>query len=143
MDKPTFIYVTYIVTTLEQLWEELTSESFTQQYWEDGQLQSDWQVGSSIQQVNQNGESVDIGEVLQSEPPYRLTYTVQVTDTTEAQPSRVRFELEQSGATVKLTLIHHRLDAQSCMAMGHRWTASLSYLKQLLETKEDLLRVVA
>lgn len=143
MDKPTFIYVTYIATTLEQLWEELTSESFTKQYWEDGQLQSDWQVGSSVQQVNQDGESVDIGEVLQSEPPYRLSYTFQTSDVSEAQPSRVRFELEQSGATVKLTLIHHRLNPQSCMTMGHRWTASLSYLKQLLETKEDLLRLVA
>lgn len=48
MDKPTFVYVTYIATTLEQLWEALTSEPFTQQYWEDGQLQSDWQAGSSV-----------------------------------------------------------------------------------------------
>ena len=143
MDKPTFVYVTYIATTLEQLWEALTSESFAQQYWENGQLQSDWQVGSSVQHVNQGGESVDIGEVLQSEPPYLLSYTFQSPHATEAQPSRVRFELQQSGATVKLTLIHYRLDAQSCMAMSRRWTASLSYLKHLLEIEEDLLTLVA
>ena len=142
MDKPTFVYVTYIATTLEQLWEALTSESFTQQYWEDGQLQSDWQVGSSVQHVNQDGESVDIGEVLQSEPPYLLSYTFQSPNVTEAQPSRVRFELEQHRAAVKLTLIHYQLDTQSCMAVSRRWTASLSYLKRLLEI-EDALALVA
>ncbi len=142
MDKPTFVYVTYITTTLEQLWEALTSEPFTQQYWEDGQLQSDWQVGSSVQHVNQDGEPLSIGEVLQSEPPHLLSYTFQSPDVTETQPSRVCFELEQYGATVKLTLIHYQLDAQSCMTVSRRWSASLSYLKRLLEI-EDVFALVA
>lgn len=135
MDKPTLVYVTYITTTLEQLWEALTSVEFTQQYWEDGQLQSDWQVGSSVQQINQDGETEGIGEVLQSEPPHLLSYTFQPLNVTGSVPSRVRFELEQYGATVKLTLIHNQLDIQSCMTMSRRWTARLSYLKRLLENK--------
>lgn len=142
MDKPTFVYVTYIATTLEQLWSALTSEPFTQQFWEDGQLQSDWQVGSSVQHVNQEGESDWQGEVLQSEPPHLLSYTFHSPHVTEAPPSRVRFQLEQCGATVKLTLIHDRLDAQSCMTMSRKWTTSLSYLKHLLEL-EDVLALVA
>jgi uncharacterized protein YndB with AHSA1/START domain len=142
MDKPTFVYVTYIATTLEQLWEALTSEPFTQQYWEGGQLQSDWQVGSSVQQLNPDGESQGIGEVLQSEPPHRLSYTLHSQNVTGSVPSRVRFELEQYGVTVKLTLIHDRLDTQSCIAMSRSWTASLSYLKRLLEI-EDVLTLVA
>lgn len=142
MDKPTFVYVTYIATTLEQLWEALTSVVFTQQYWEDGQLQSDWQVGSSVQHINQDGEPESIGEVLQSQPPHLLSYTFQSPNVAEAQPSRVRFELEQYGATVKLTLIHDRLDTQSCMVISRRWTASMSYLKCLLEI-EDVLALVA
>lgn len=141
MAKPTFVYVTYIATTLEKLWEALTSEAFTQQYWGDGQLQSDWQVGSFVQHVNQDGESEGIGQVLQSEPPHRLAYTFGSPGATEVQPSRVRFELEQYGATVKLTLIHDRLDAQSCMNVSRRWTASLSYFKRLLEIEEVLALV--
>jgi len=54
----------------------------------------------------------------------------------------VRFELEQYGSTVKLTLIHDRLDVQSCMTLSRTWTASLSYLKRLLEI-EELLALVA
>jgi uncharacterized protein YndB with AHSA1/START domain len=142
MDKPTFVYVTYIATTLEQLWSAITSVAFTQQYWEGGQLQSDWQVGSSVQQLDKDGESQGIGEVLESQPPYLLSYTLGSPNVTEAVPSRVRFELEQYGATVKLTLIHTQLDTQSCMTMSRRWTASISYLKRLLEI-EDVLALVA
>jgi uncharacterized protein YndB with AHSA1/START domain len=141
MDNPTFVYVTYIATTLEQLWDALTSEAFTQQYWGGEQLQSDWRVGSSVQHVNPDGESESIGEVLQSEPPHRLAYSVQLTGTTEVQPSRMRFELERYGTTVKLTLIHDRLDVQSCMKVGRRWTASLSYLKRLLEIENVFVLV--
>lgn len=143
MDKPTFVYVTYIATTLEQLWSAITSEPFTQQYWEGG-LQSDWQVGSSVQQLDENGDE-DIGEVLESQPPYVLSYTFGSSNLTEAQPSRVRFELEQYGTKVKLTLIHDRLDIQSCMSVSRRWNASLSYLKRLLDELEieDVFALVA
>jgi uncharacterized protein YndB with AHSA1/START domain len=134
MDKPTFVYVTYIATSIEQLWKALTSESFTQQYWPEG-LESDWQVGSPVQPINPEGEPREPGEVLQSEPPHRLTYTVPALSTSE--PSRVRFELEQAGDSVKLTLIHDRLadrlTPQSCMALEQAWTDRLGILKLLLE----------
>lgn len=51
MDKPEFVYVTYIATTVEKLWESLTSEAFTQKYWGGRRIQSNWQVGSSVRQV--------------------------------------------------------------------------------------------
>lgn len=141
MDKPTLVYVTYIATTLEQLWSAITSEPFTQQYWEGG-LQSDWQVGSSVQHVDRDGESESIGEVLESQPPYLLSYTFGSPNATGSVPERVRFELEQYGARVKLTLIHDRLDIQSCTIANRKWTASISYLKRLLEI-EDVLAWVA
>ncbi|NHC35337.1 SRPBCC domain-containing protein [Scytonema millei] len=142
MDKPTFVYVTYIATTLEQLWEAIVSEQFTQQYWEGGQLQSDWKVGSSVQQIDEDGEPEDIGEVLESQPPYLLSYTFGSSNIMGSVPNHVRFELEQYGSTVKLTLIHDLLDIQSYMSVSRNWTASLSYLKRLLEI-EDVLALVA
>ncbi|WNZ26946.1 ATPase [Leptolyngbya sp. NK1-12] len=141
MDRPTFVYVTYIATSLEQLWDALTSEAFTQQYWGEGQLQSDWQVGATIQHINPDGEPDWQGEVLQSEPPHRLAYSFQPLDATENQPSHVQFELQQYGTLVKLTLIHNRLDAQSCLTISRKWTASLSHLKHLLEIADGLALV--
>jgi uncharacterized protein YndB with AHSA1/START domain len=144
MAKPTFVYVTYIATTLEKLWDALTSEAFMQQYWGNGQLQSDWQVGSPVQHVDPEGKSQSIGEVLQSEAPHRLSFSFQLADVDvyAVQPSRVRFELEQSGEMVKLTLIHDRLVSQSCLNLSHQWTTRLSYLKRLLEL-EGVLTLVA
>lgn len=140
MAKPTFVYVTYIATTLEKLWEALTSEAFLQQYWGDGQLQSDWQVGSAVHQVGSDGKSKPIGEVFQSEAPHRLSYSLQLADTEvyAVQLSRVRLELEQYGEMVKLILIHDCLEPQSCLSISHRWTTRLSYLKRLLELEEAL-----
>ncbi|QZZ19650.1 SRPBCC domain-containing protein [Leptothermofonsia sichuanensis E412] len=104
MSKPTFLYVTYIATTIEQIWDAITSDSFTQQYLGEEQLQSDWQTGSPIEQVNSEGELEPKGEVLRSHPPYELCYTFQFFDHT--QPSCVRFLLEPSGTQVKLTVVH-------------------------------------
>lgn len=141
MSKPTFVYVTHITTTIEQLWKAITGEAFMQQYWNDQQLQSDWQVGSPVEQVNSEGESQTIGEVLHSEPPHQLSYTFQFFDHT--QPSRVRFLLEPSQHQVKLTVIHDRLEAQSYLSNKNRWIMCLSNLKRLLEQLESTISWVA
>src|SRR6478672_10883715 len=47
MGQTEFVYVTYINTTPEALWQALTDPVFTLQYWGIG-LQSDWKVGSPI-----------------------------------------------------------------------------------------------
>lgn len=136
MSKPTFVYVTYIATTIEQLWNAITSDSFNQQYLGEEQLQSDWQEGSPVEQTNAEGESERKGEVLRSEPLRQLSYTFQFFDHT--QPSRVCFLLEPSGTQVKLTVIHDRLEAQSCLSISHSGTMCLSMLKQLLELEATI-----
>lgn len=35
MRRPEFVYVTYIETTPEKLWDALTSSEFTRRYWWD------------------------------------------------------------------------------------------------------------
>src|SRR5436309_2110494 len=44
MQKPSFVYTTYINTTPEQLWEALTDPAFTRRYWSTT-FQTDWNVG--------------------------------------------------------------------------------------------------
>ena len=74
MPKPEFVYVTYIETTPDRLWDALTSSSFTRQYWFDTELKSDWKVGSPLALV-MGGETTDTGEILEADPPWRLAYT--------------------------------------------------------------------
>ena len=45
MDKPSFVYTTYIQTTPERLWEALTSSAFTERYWS-AAFETDWTPGS-------------------------------------------------------------------------------------------------
>jgi DNA-binding transcriptional ArsR family regulator len=47
MDKPAFVYITYIATTPERLWEALTDPAFTRRWW-DTTLHTDWQPGSTM-----------------------------------------------------------------------------------------------
>lgn len=139
MDKPQFVYVTYIATTLEQLWDALTSEEFTQKYWSGRRIQSDWQVGSPVKHIKEDGDSDWEGEVLESDPPNRLSYTFRSPGFNKEQPSRVVFDLQPNGSTIKLTLTHTDLDAQGFMAISQGWSAILSSLKSMLETGKPLV----
>src|SRR5256885_208612 len=97
MDKPEFVYVTYIASTPERVWEGLTSGAFTQQYWGGLRIESDWQVGSAVCHLTKDGRIGVEGEVLEADPPRVLAYTFHMLAGAEKraeQPSRLRFEIE-------------------------------------------------
>ena len=48
MSEPKFVYVTYIATTPEKLWQALTDGAFTEQYWFATRIQSDWTLGARV-----------------------------------------------------------------------------------------------
>src|SRR5438552_2411085 len=109
MAKPDFVYVTYIASTPERVWEGLTNGDFTQQYWGGLRIQSDWNIGSPVSHVRDDGRVGVEGEILESDPPRVLAYTFHMLKSAETrgeQPSRLRFEIEPIGEMVKLTLTH-------------------------------------
>ena len=143
MPRPEFIYVSYIETTPEKLWEALTSSDFTKRYWWDTRVVSDWKVGSPFSLVL-NGRTTDVGEVLEAERPRRLSYTFRHILNEAARnerPSRVTFVLEPHGKLVKLTLTHEDFAEDSVVIDGisKGWPAIMSSLKSLLETGEALV----
>ena len=138
MPKPEFVYVTYIETTPDRLWDALTNSSFTRQYWFDTELKSDWKVGSPLALVT-GGETTDTGEILEADPPRRLAYTfkhVRDEEMRKEPATKVVFTLEPHGAIVKLTVTHEGFGAGSKLLDGisKGWPAILSGLKSLLET---------
>ena len=64
MPKPEFVYITYIETTPDKLWDALTKSEFTRQYWFDTEVRSDWKVGSPFALV-MGGKVTDTGEILE------------------------------------------------------------------------------
>ena len=142
MSKPQFVYVSYIETTPEKLWQALTSSEFTRQYWFGAEVRSDWKVGSPFA-LTLDGEVTDSGEILESDPPRRLSYSFkhQLFEEMRHEPAtRVVFTIEPHGGIVKLTVTHEGFIEGSKLlgAVSKGWPAILSGLKSLLETGEVL-----
>jgi uncharacterized protein YndB with AHSA1/START domain len=142
MPKPEFIYVTYIKTTPEKLWQALTSSEFSRRYWFGTELRSDFKVGSPFALV-MDGKVTDSGEILEADRPRRLSYTFKHELDDEMRKegaTRVVFALEPHGELVKLTLTHERFakDSKLLDGISRGWPAILSNLKSLLESGEAL-----
>src|SRR3954464_5225223 len=70
LDKPSFVYTTYIRTTPERLWQALTEPAFTERYW-GMSFESDWKAGSTYT-LRQFGLTIaDRQQVVLEADPYR------------------------------------------------------------------------
>jgi uncharacterized protein YndB with AHSA1/START domain len=143
MDKPKFVYVTYIRTTPEKLWHALTDPEFNRRFWNGAFQESEWKVGSSWRLFLPDGRVADKGEILEVEPLRKLVIKWRNEFKPELHAAgftRMTCELEQQGESVKLTLIHESETPESKMieAVSKGWPMVLSALKSLLETGESL-----
>jgi len=152
MNKPEFVYVSYIATTQEKLWEALTSSEFTSQYWNGRTIHSDWKVGSPVKLLKADGALDWIGEILQSNPPHLLSYTFDpqsfLRSAGISEPSsRVTFEISGLGSeksskrdVVRLQVTHDNFEPGSKVvgAVAQGWPSILSSLKSLLESGRSL-----
>ena len=137
---PTYVYVTYIKATAEQVWHALTDADLTAQYWYH-RNESDWQTGSTWAHQRLDGSGADVtGTVLESVPPTRLVITFEDSSPKPNDgPSVVTFVIEPAETLVRLTVTHENLrDAEALGAISHGWPAVLANLKSLLETGEAL-----
>jgi len=156
VEKPSFVYATYIQTTPERLWQALTDPSFTERYWSIS-FETDWKAGSPMTWHTRGIAIADPEQVvIESEPYRRLTYTWQThtpewaatlkltddaRDRLAAEPrSKVTFEIEPLGDQVRLTVIHDDLEPGGITAslISGGWPRVIANLKTLLETGEPL-----
>ena len=143
MDKPEFVYVTYIAAPPEKVWDALIKPEATAKYWQHENV-SDWKPGSRWEHRSSEKDRTVrlVGKVVESSPPRRLVLTWAF-PADEARPekhTRVTFEIVPVGGVVRLTVTHDRLEPGSEMDRGIRegWPRVLSSLKSLLETGSAL-----
>jgi len=145
MEKPSFVYVIYIATTPEKLWNALIEGEMTRQYWGVARNVSDWKVGSTWQHVDYDDPAKVkvVGKVVESNPPRRLvvTWAFPADAADEAKHTRVAFEIEPFMETVRLTVTHSELEPGSEMlrSITQGWPGVLSGLKTLLETGKPMM----
>ena len=139
-----FVYVTYIRTTPEKLWEALTKPEFTQKYWYGVTHESEWKKGSDWKMVFQDGRIGDAGEIVEIDPPRRMVIKWRNEWRPELKAegySRCVFEIEKIGDVSKLTVSHsiEKEDSKFIEAVSGGWPRILSNLKSLLETGSVVL----
>jgi uncharacterized protein YndB with AHSA1/START domain len=142
MSADTFVYVTYIRTMPERLWDALTKPEFTRAYWYGVWHDCDWKVGSPWKLMIPDGRVGDSGEVLEIDRPRKLilSWRNEFTDMKSEGYSRATFELEATGGVIKLT-VRHEIDKKGSKlieAVSQGWPSILSSLKTLLETGKAL-----
>jgi uncharacterized protein YndB with AHSA1/START domain len=145
MARSTFVYVIYIRTTPERLWSALTDAEFMKQYWFGVHGESKWTPGSSWKLVSGDGQIMDAGEIVESEPPRRLVIRWQNQFKPELKAegeSQCTMELEPSGTAVKLSITHtiEREPSKFIVAVSGGWPKVISNLKSLLETGSAVLQ---
>ncbi|WP_180898848.1 SRPBCC family protein [Martelella soudanensis] len=143
-EKTRFVYVTYIVSTPEKVFEAITKPDVTRRYWGHENVSDDWRPGSRWQHVSasETRKVQLVGEVIESSPPSRLV--ISWANESEAQDpeaySRVTFDIEPYEEMVKLTVTHDDLVIGSGMETGvtKGWPIVLSSMKSYLETGRGL-----
>lgn len=160
MEKPSFVYTTFIRSTPERVWRALTDPAFTERYWGLA-IESDWRAGSRYT-ILQWGLTISDPDqvVLEAEPYRRLAYTwhtftaewqeqaasrvgfsTEFLERVAAEPrSKVAFQIDDVGGFVKLTVVHDGFEPGSEVleTISQGWPHILSNLKTLLETGETL-----
>jgi uncharacterized protein YndB with AHSA1/START domain/DNA-binding transcriptional ArsR family regulator len=156
MPKPDFVYVTYIRTTPERLWQALTDPAFTKRYW-GVEFTTDWTEGAPMTWRQGGVDTSDPEQVVLVSDPYRrLSYTwhtftpdwaaragksAEAVTALAAEPrSTVTFDIDKTDAAVKLTVTHDGFAPDSTLLhdLSNGWPHVIASLKSLLESGEPL-----
>ena len=138
--KPAIVYTIYIASTPEKVWQALTTAEFSKKYFSALAVEAELKAGGAFVARAPDGSVHISGEVIECDPPRRLTVTWNVNWPALVEklgPTLVTYEIEPAGNAVKLTLIqaHDRPIDDDILSGGRQgWPAILSGLKSVLET---------
>jgi uncharacterized protein YndB with AHSA1/START domain len=142
--KPTTVYVIYIASTPEKIWQALTTAEFSREYFFGNAVEVELRIGGAYIVRAPDGSLHISGEVIECDPPRKLAVTFNVNWPALIEklgPTLVTYEIEPAGDAVKLTMTesHDRPLSDDILSGGRSgWPAILSSLKSLLETGKPL-----
>ncbi len=141
MTTETFVYVSYIATTPEKVWQALQDGEWMRRYWKHENI-SDWKVGSHWEMIADDGKRTrkHVGKVLECTPNKRLamSWTNPEDANDPSTYSKVALDIDTVGDMVRLTVTHEDLSPEMRGRIGYGWPLVLSSMKSFLETGTGL-----
>lgn len=138
--KPTVVYTIYIASTPEKVWEALTTAEFSKKYFSSFGVEVELKAGGQFRVKAPDDSDHITGEVLECDPPHRLTVTWDVNWpglVEKLGSTLVTYDIAQAGDCVRLTMTQANdrpIDDDILSGGRTGWPAILSNLKSLLET---------
>jgi uncharacterized protein YndB with AHSA1/START domain len=142
-ERPSYSYEIYIGVPASRVWQGLTDGALTQHYVYGTRFRGKLKKGAPYAYLGEGGIKVVDGEILDVDPEKRLAMTWQAhwdESTKGDRASRVSYELQPSGPTTRLRLVHDDFDGETATFKGsvQGWPLMLSSLKTLLESGRPL-----
>ena len=137
----THIIQTYIRATPDSVWQALTDPDMTEKYYFGTRVVTDLNPGTPFRYVDQKGDIMIDGEVLESDPPNKLVVTFRHKwDDEPVDGGTVTYELTQMDDVTKLRLTHIGLPEGHPLVQEtfNGWSYILAGLKTLVETGQVL-----
>ncbi len=134
-----FVYVTYIKTSAQKLFDALTLPEFTKLYWNGVWHDAEWRPGGSWKLTFPDGRVADAGEVVVYDPPRRLELRWRNEFRPELREegfSRCVIDIEPDGEVTKLTITHSmdKPGSKFVEAVSNGWPRLMASVKSMLET---------
>jgi len=143
LSKPVHVYRTYIRAGVDDVWDAIIDGDKTVQYFYGTRVESDWQVGSSMNYYDAEGNPVIEGQIISIDPPKRLEFTFQALwrpELMEEGPAREVWSLSEINGMTEVTIELYDIveGGPSYEDFVDGLPYILSGLKSLLETGEAL-----
>lgn len=141
MDKPVHIYKSFIRASLDEVWDAITNPKKTSQYFYGTEVESDWEVGSSLNYRYPDGRLASDGEILAIDPLKRIEFTFRALwdEKLAAEgPAREVWELVESRGIVELTIEIYEIGPLSLEDFAGGFPYIVAGLKTLVETGKPL-----
>jgi len=137
------VYVIYIRTSADKLWEALTKPEMTRQYFHKTEVTGNFSIGSTVDYILTEEDGTRrpalTAKILECEPGKRLVHSFDFPKMKD-KPSRVSYDIEPMGDVIKLTVTHDDFESETetYNMVQQGWPPILSGLKTLLETGQAL-----
>ena len=135
MNEPDRVLQVEVAASPEAAWAALTDPAIVRSYYFDTTPRTNWEVGSTIDFVDDAGEVQLTGVILEFDPPRRLAHTFSATWYGERDDQgSLHWEVEPSAAGATITLVH-----KGARAATREGAETLDGSRHLIESVRDLL----